>query len=270
MNLKKRIRAAAVAASLAAAFTLNAAALSLTYDGLDYSGIIYLKDDTAYVGARALSEAASAEAVSAEWDGSAAKIASTAARFEVEAGSTRLFSGGTFTEMPGAAELRDGRICIPVRALAQALGAEVAWNAASSHITLTTVAGSDTAFNTYSADELDVMSRIISAESCDEPYAGKLMVGNVIMNRVRSAEFPSTVREVVYDRRNGIQFTPVANGTINNTPCDECIQAAKAVLSGRARTLSALYFVNTDAAPNSWAERNRPFLAKIGSHSFFT
>ena len=71
------------------------------------------------------------------------------------------------------------------------------------------------------------LSRIIYAEANTEPLLGKIAVGNVIMNRVNSSEFPDTIYSVIFDKNYGIQFTPVANGSIYNDANAECERAAR-------------------------------------------
>ena len=98
---------------------------------------------------------------------------------------------------------------------------------------------------------------------------GKIAVGNVILNRVRSKDYPNTIYGVIFDRRYGVQFSPVSNGTIYNTPSNESIIAAKICLEGYSVSTEILYFVNPKVAPNSWASKNRPYFDTIGNHAFY-
>lgn len=88
-------------------------------------------------------------------------------------------------------------------------------------------------------DDETLLSYIIYCEAGNQPYAGKLAIGYVIMNRVYSRTFTaSTVREVIYDRG---QFSPVWNSSMDkvySNPSivnEECRKAAKAVMKRRAR-----------------------------------
>ena len=100
---------------------------------------------------------------------------------------------------------------MPVRALAKALGADVVYNGKTSTVELKTKSNYiGKVAIPYSEDDFYWMARIISSESCDEPYAGKLMVGNVVLNRRSSPQFPNTVHGVIFDRTNAVQFTPTA------------------------------------------------------------
>lgn len=120
----------------------------------------------------------------------------------------------------------------------------------------------------HNETDLYWLSRIIHAEAKGESYKGKVAVGNTILNRVKSTEFPNTVKGVVFDKKYAIQYTPVANGTIYNTPSTESINAAKDALNGVNYVGKCLYFYNPVTAPNAWARKNRPYHSTIGNHNF--
>lgn len=122
---------------------------------------------------------------------------------------------------------------------------------------------------TYTEQDLYWLSRIIHAESNGEPMLGKLAVGTVIMNRVKSPEFPNTVKGVIFDTKHGVQFTPVANNSIYNTPSSESVEAAKKVLEGYRISDKVLYFVNENISPNSWIAQNRDYVLTVGNHKFY-
>lgn len=95
--------------------------------------------------------------------------------------------------------------------------------------------------NNYTKAELRLLSTLIYCEAGNEPYAGKLAVGIVVMNRKESRGFANTVRGVIYQK---CQFSPVRNGSLNralarydsgkfNSAAEkQCIKAAKEALSG--------------------------------------
>ena len=56
------------------------------------------------------------------------------------------------------------------------------------------------------------MPRVIKVETVDEPLAGKIAVGNVIENRVKSEQYPDTIYKVLYDNNSGVQFAPATTG----------------------------------------------------------
>ncbi|WP_192929657.1 cell wall hydrolase [Alkaliphilus serpentinus] len=114
------------------------------------------------------------------------------------------------------------------------------------------------------------LSRIIHAEAAGEPYRGKVAVGNVVLNRVKSKAFPNTVYSVIFEYYGRIpQFSPVEDGTIYNTPCNECIQAAKDSLNGSRPVGNSTYFFNPSKAAGTWIVRNKSYVTRIGGHVFY-
>ena len=112
------------------------------------------------------------------------------------------------------------------------------------------------------------MAKIIFAESEGESEEGQIAVGNVILNRVKSESFPNTIYDVIYDRRNGIQFTPAYNGRINKTPDRKSIMSAYKVLYLEEKVEgmhdNVLYF-RSDRA--SWW-KGVTYWKTIGGHHF--
>ncbi|WP_207706864.1 cell wall hydrolase [Alkaliphilus pronyensis] len=120
------------------------------------------------------------------------------------------------------------------------------------------------------ADDIYWLSRIIHAEAQGEPYEGKVAVGNVILNRVKSSDFPNTIYGVIFDKQHGYtQFSPVIDGTVNNTPNNDSIKAAAAALNGEAPVGEVLYFLNPVKSTNFWIVENRRFYKTIGDHDFY-
>jgi N-acetylmuramoyl-L-alanine amidase len=121
----------------------------------------------------------------------------------------------------------------------------------------------------YDYEDLYWLSRIISAEAKGESFTGQIGVGTVVLNRVRSKEFPSTVKGVVFDQKYGTQFTPVANGTIYQTPTDSAVVAAKMCLDGYTLSDSVLYFLNPRIATSSWIQNHRKYAFRVGNDDFY-
>lgn len=129
--------------------------------------------------------------------------------------------------------------------------------------------GTSSATSQYTKD-VYWLSRIIHAEAEAEPYKGKVAVGNVIRNRVSSDEFPDSIYGVIFEYYKGIpQFSPVAEGTIYNTPSEESIQAAKDALSGVRPVGNAEYFFNPDKSEGKWIVKNKTYVMRIGNHVFY-
>ena len=121
----------------------------------------------------------------------------------------------------------------------------------------------------YDYEDLYWLSRIISAEAKGESFTGQIGVGTVVLNRVRSREFPNTVKGVVFDQKYGTQFTPVSNGTIYDKPTDSAVIAAKMCLDGYTLSDSVLYFLNPRIATSSWIQKNRKYAFRVGNHDFY-
>lgn len=164
-----------------------------------------------------------------------------------------------------------GHLYVPIRPLAKAFAEELSWNAEQRCVELTHE-GSVRAVKTaaYNADDLYWLSRIISAEAKGEPFEGQIAVGNVVLNRVRSSAYPNTIYGVIFDRKYGTQFSPVAFGTIYNKPSASAVIAAKICLEGYSVSDSALFFVNPRLATNNWIQRNRVYEFTIGNHDFYS
>ncbi len=173
------------------------------------------------------------------------------------------------------------RIHVPIRSLCTGLGLDVSWNSKRSLVTVNGSYESDNGFvppvvdrpegdedETYSKD-LYWLSRIIHAESSGEPMAGKIAVGTVVMNRVKSSMYPNTIYEVIFDKKFGTQFTPVASGTIYNQPSEDSIEAARRVLEGERTDSRILFFVNERIATSNWISKNRTYILTIGNHKFY-
>ncbi|MBQ7293348.1 MAG: cell wall hydrolase [Clostridia bacterium] len=165
----------------------------------------------------------------------------------------------------------DGTLFVPVRPMAKAFGLELEWDQSLRAVLLESGGKKPTSGSSfYKSDEVLWLSRIIHAESSGEPFRGKIAVGNVVLNRVRSPQYPNTIYGVIFDRKHGTQFSPVSFGTIYNTPSAESVIAAKICLEGYSISEKALFFMNPRLATTSWIAQNRPYLFTIGNHLFYS
>lgn len=123
-------------------------------------------------------------------------------------------------------------------------------------------------------EELDILLRIVEAEAGCEDEEGKLLVANVVLNRVESEDFPDTVSEVVFQKEKGVtQFSPVSNGKIWTVKVsDETVDAVERALKGEDISDGALYFAARKYADDErmkWFDDNLVFLFEHGGHEFF-
>lgn len=119
--------------------------------------------------------------------------------------------------------------------------------------------------------EYQVLLRIVEAEAGGEDTTGKMLVANVIMNRVRSSQFPDTVPEVVYQRHNGAaQFSPTADGRINTVNVSsDTVQAVTRVMNGEDYSAGALFFRSVHSR-SGWFDRALHRVVEHGNHIFYT
>ena len=120
----------------------------------------------------------------------------------------------------------------------------------------------------YTQSDLTLMAAIIQAEADNQSYEGKLAVGSVVMNRVKSSKFPNTVSGVIYQKN---QFAPVNDGhlalILERGPNETCYRAARQVLEGY-RNVEYLFFWTVDLANerNIW---DITYGVVIGDHYFY-
>lgn len=165
----------------------------------------------------------------------------------------------------------EGRIYVPIRPMAKAFCLDLTWNGESRSVSLSSTGKRlSTAAEVYDSEDIYWLSRIINAEAGSEPFLGKIAVGNVVLNRVRSSQYPNTVKGVVFDRKYGVQFSPVSNGTIYNSPNYDSIVAARICLEGYSLSTDVLYFLNPRIATNFWIVNNRRYEFTIGNHKFYS
>ena len=154
------------------------------------------------------------------------QAAEEAARLEAEAQSKAAAEEAARLEAEAQAKAAEEAAQLEAEAQQAALAAQAAQTAA------------------VSAEELKLLANIIYCEAGSESYVGKVAVGNVIMNRVKSASQPNTITEVVYAKG---QFSPVRNGSLQRALSSDkadaaCYQAAIEALAGAQPVGGKLFF----------------------------
>lgn len=120
----------------------------------------------------------------------------------------------------------------------------------------------------YDAELLYWLPQIINAEAKFEPLAGQIGVSNVVMNRLRSPDFPDTIFEVIYDTEHTVQFEPISTGGIFQEPTEQATIAAYLCLEGYSTVGGSLYFVNPEFG-SGWFDSSLELVETIGHHNFY-
>ena len=183
-------------------------------------------EEAARIEAEAQAKAAAEEAARIEAEAQAKAAAEDAARIEAEAQAKAAEEAARLEAEAQAKAAAEEAARIEAEAQQAALAAQAAQTAA------------------ISAEELKLLANIIYCEAGSESYVGKVAVGNVIMNRVKSASQPNTITEVVYAKG---QFSPVRNGSLQRALSSDkadaaCYQAAIEALAGAQPVGDKLFF----------------------------
>lgn len=122
--------------------------------------------------------------------------------------------------------------------------------------------------STISAADKELMARLVHAEAVGEPYAGKVAVATVILNRLKSPNFPNTIKGVIYQVESGhYAFTPVQDGRIK-LPADAASRrAVNEAIAFSGKGQGSLYFYNPRTAKSKWI-LSRHVTVVIGNHRF--
>ena len=229
-----------------------------------------LIDSVTYVPLRAYSEQMGAESIVWNAKTRTATVKKGKIEIKVTDGTSFIDAAGRILYCPTQIRNIGDRLFVPIRAISTALSLDVEWDGATRSAL---VSDSQTQFVSgskyYNQNDVYWLARIINAEAEGEPFLGKIAVGNVVINRTKSASYPNTIYGVIFDRKYGTQFSPVSIGTIYKTPTAESVLAAKICLEGYTLSDEILFFVNPRYATSTWIERTREYAFTIGGHKFY-
>ncbi|MEA4932134.1 MAG: cell wall hydrolase [Lawsonibacter sp.] len=209
------------------------------------------------------------ETAQISWNETSSVVTVTTAKLSLtaEVGQLYLEANGRYLYLPEMVQLVQGRVTVPLWAVAQAFDAEIGWDSAAGIVTVVRGSGGILSGDLfYDQKNLFWLSRIIHAESGNQPLEGQIAVGNVVMNRVASPIYPNSLEGVLAQKN---QFSTYKSGALaSRSPNVSSVIAAKLVLDGGIvkETQGALYF---DSNTNSWAARNKECVAVIGNHKFY-
>lgn len=236
----------------------------MTVDGETLSGAAFAREGVTYAPLVPLLDALGGWETT--WDPSSRTASAETALFDLDVpvGRSHVLADGFPFSLSAGTLVWGGRTYVPLRSVANLLGAQVDFAGWDSPVEVRTAPAQD-----YTQEDLYWLSRIISAESRGESLRGQVAVGNVILNRVASGQFPDTIRDVIFDRKDAVQFEPVANGTIYSEPTAQSVLAARLALNGTSVVGNSLYFFNPSYSSGSWVRQNRPYHGTIGCHVFY-
>ena len=252
-------------------FPANAAPVSVTLDGRSVlNGESVIINSVTYVPLRAFSELANADSISWNAKTSIASVTKGNMTLTVTNGAYYVIASGRYFYTVQKVLNINNRLFVPIRPLAKAFSMELSWENDTRTVALRSTSKTlQSGASYYNANDLYWLSRIISAEAGGESLYGQIAVGNVVLNRVASKQFPNTIYGVIFDRVGGVQFSPVAMGTIYRQPTASSVIAAKICLEGTSISNEILFFMNPRIATSNWISKNRPFAFTIGNHDFY-
>ena len=238
-----------------------ARAVPVQADGTVLKSGSYVEQGVPYVPLRYLLDALGGWTVS--WDSREKEAVAVSGSMRLTAdpaGNTVTLGGRKYA---GRVTVENGRTYVPLRLVAETLGGSAEWDPYLGGAAVTSAGAA------HDAADLYWLSRIISAESGGESMEGQIAVGNVVLNRVASRDFPDTIPGVIFDRVDGVQFEPVSNGTVYKTPTAQAVEAARRVLAGEKAIGNALYFYAPALSQGVWINANRTYYKTIGCHRFY-
>lgn len=257
---------AAVTALLPLQSRASSRTVSAAVNGRTVTEKALLQSGVTYVPIRSLLDALGGWEV--HWEGGTRSAVAFGGGHYVAAftGTKELYVNGRALRSPANLFVSEGATYVPLRLLAEALGLSVRWNSDSQ---CAEVSGTP-ASRRGSDEDFYWLSRIISAESGAEEITGQVAVGNVVLNRRASADFPDTVKDVVFEVSYGyVQFEPVSNGTVYKEPAERSRLAAVMALAGYNTAGRSLYFFAPALSSGTWIRNNRSFYTTIGCHRFY-
>lgn len=271
MKMKKLTVLIAAAVLITAALATNIGAASykkipITKNGKTVMvGEALLIEETTYVPFRAVCDSLGNGSVT--WDDASKTAGFSSSKLKIKAtlGDNYIEANGRYFYCEKGIKIVGDKMYVPIRPMAKAFCVDVKWDP-SYRVELSGGGTLQSASDYYDSGELYWLSRIISAESKGDPLLGKIAVGNVVLNRVKSSIFPSSVYNVIF--QSG-QFSPVSNGTVYDAPTAESVIAAKICLEGYSVSEEILYFCNPKIAVSTWMQSARPYVMTIANHAFY-
>ena len=177
-------------------------------------------------------------------------------------------ANGRYLYLPDGYMEVEGSFIVPVEAAAKIFTLSLAWNEELEAFDLGTANEEilQSGDEYYNEDDIYWMSRIITWESGNQPVAGQIGVGNVVLNRIDSSRFADTLKGVIFQPG---QFTPAETGAIYLEPYEISVVCAKLVYEGYNTVGDALFF-QVGRYWEGGMNSSTTWVMTIGDHNFFT
>lgn len=250
----------------------DAQSMPVYIDGL-LSARAYLSGETVFLPPEAVCAAAGLSMSCSESDGTLTLSVPGAVLTGLK-GSGYFEADGRYIYAPDGWLVNGDVLYLPSDAIERLFGVEISVSAKRDRLELSTdkltviSGGADYYELNYDAELLYWLPQIINAEAKFEPLAGQIGVGNVVMNRLSSPDFPDTIFEVIYDTEHTIQFEPISTGGIFQEPTEQATIAAYLCLEGYSTVDDCLYFVNPEFG-SGWFDSSLELVDTIGHHNFY-
>lgn len=129
--------------------------------------------------------------------------------------------------------------------------------------------------NHMASEDYYSLLQVVEAEATGGDMKSKILVADVVLNRVRDERFPDKIYDVIWQQSGGApQFSPTADGRIHSvTVTEETIEAVDRALAGEDYSQGALFFVARSSADENnveWFDGNLKPLFSYGGHEYFT
>lgn len=195
-------------------------------------------------------------------------------RLTITSGSTAAASGSSYQVQSGdTLYLIAKKYGVTVDALKKANGLSGSYLWVGQTLKIPTTSKSSITTNSVynlSQSDIDLLARLVRAESEGEPYIGQVAVAATILNRLKDPRYPNTIPGIIYQVDNGCyQYSPVLDGRINLVPTASAYKAVQAALTGWDPSNGANGFYNPSMTNSRWV-RSHPVTVRIGNHVFFS
>lgn len=128
--------------------------------------------------------------------------------------------------------------------------------------------------NQMDGNDYYTLLQIVEAEATGGDIKSKILIANVVLNRVKDSRFPDTIYDVVWQTAGGSpQFSPTDDGRIYTVSItDDTIEAVDRALAGEDYSQGALFFAaraSAEAQNMVWFDQNLVQMFEYGGHEFF-